>query len=188
MRVGLVVLALWGAGLASAKGEGAVTNLYSFTMKDIDGKNVSLADYRGKVLLLVNVASKCGFTGQYEGLESLYKRYKDRGLVILGFPANDFLWQEPGTDAEIKTFCSLKFGVTFPMFSKISVKGSDMHPLYQYLTAKETNPQFAGAISWNFNKFLVGRDGKILARFGSRTTPADKDLVEAVEKALATPP
>ena len=169
------------------KGEGAVTNLYSFTMKDIDGKSVSLADYKGKVLVLVNVASKCGFTGQYEGLESLYKRYHDRGLVILGFPANDFLWQEPGTDAEIKTFCSLKYGVTFPMFSKISVKGSDMHPLYQYLTDKETNPQFAGAISWNFNKFLVGRDGKILARFGSRTTPADKELVEAVEKALAAP-
>ena len=186
-RSGLIALALWGAGVVSAKGEGAVTNLYSFTMKDIDGKSVSLADYKGKVLVLVNVASKCGFTGQYEGLESLYKRYQDRGLVILGFPANDFLWQEPGTDAEIKTFCSLKYGVTFPMFSKISVKGSDIHPLYQYLTDKETNPQFAGAISWNFNKFLVGRDGKILARFGSRTTPADKELVEAVEKALAAP-
>lgn len=188
VRSGLVVLALWGTGVVSAKGEGAVTNLYSFTMQDIDGKSVSLADYKGKVLLVVNVASKCGFTGQYAGLETLYRRYRDRGLVILGFPANDFLRQEPGSDVEIKTFCTLKYGVTFPLFSKISVKGSGMHPLYQYLTAKETNPQFAGAISWNFNKFLVGRDGIILARFGSLTAPEDRKLGEAVEKALAPQP
>ena len=166
----------------------AAQSIYDFEALSITGKPAQLSSQRGKVMLIVNTASACGFTPQFAGLEKLWEDYKDRGLVILGFPANDFLWQEPGTDAEIKNFCSLKFGVTFPMFSKISVKGSDMHPLYQYLTAKETNPQFAGAISWNFNKFLVGRDGKILARFGSRTTPADKDLVEAIEKALATPP
>ncbi len=171
----------------STKGEGSVTNIYSFSMKDIDGKAVSLADYKGKVLLVVNVASKCGFTGQYAGLEALYKKYKDQGLVILGFPANDFLGQEPGADPEIKKFCTLTYGVTFPMFSKISVKGKACHPLYQFLISKETNPGFSGSISWNFNKFLIGRDGAILGRFGSRTKPDNKDLISAVEKALQAP-
>ena len=162
-----------------------MTTIYDFTMKTIEGQDVSLAQYKGKVLLIVNVASKCGFTGQYAGLESLYSLYKDRGLVILGFPANDFLSQEPGTDQEIRTFCTVRYGVTFPLFSKIHVKGSKCHPLYQHLTSQKTNPRFGGDISWNFNKFLIGRDGAILARFGSRTKPDDKDLVEAVEKALA---
>jgi glutathione peroxidase len=168
--------------------EAAMTNVYAFTMRDIDGKDVSLSSYRGKVLLIVNVASKCGFTGQYEGLEKLYKTYKDRGLVILGFPANDFLGQEPGTEGEIKSFCTLTYGVTFPMFAKIAVKGAQIHPLYAFLTSKETNPGFGGAITWNFNKFLVGRDGTVVGRFGSRTRPDDKDLVAAVERALAAQP
>ena len=165
-------------------GEAAMTNIYDFTMRDIDGKDVSLSAFKGKVLLIVNVASKCGFTGQYEGLEKLYTTYTNRGFVVLGFPANDFLGQEPGTEAEIKSFCTLTYGVTFPMFAKISVKGKDIHPLYAFLTSKETNPNFGGAISWNFNKFLIGRDGAIMGRFGSRTKPDDKELVAAVEQAL----
>lgn len=159
-------------------------SVYDFTMKDLDGKEVSLAQYEGKVLLLVNTASKCGFTPQYEGLEKLYKTYRDKGLVILGFPANNFLWQEPGTDGEIKQFCSIKFGVTFPMFSKISVKGKGQHPLYAFLTDEKANPGFGGAITWNFNKFLVGRDGKVMGRYGSKVEPESKELVDAVEKAL----
>lgn len=161
-----------------------MTNIYDFTMRDIDGKDVSLSAFQGKVLLIVNVASKCGFTGQYEGLEKLYKAHKDQGLVVLGFPSNDFLGQEPGTEAEIKRFCTLTYGVTFPMFAKIPVKGKDIHPLYAFLTSKETNPKFGGAISWNFNKFLIGRDGVIVGRFGSRTQPDDKELVEAADQAL----
>lgn len=163
---------------------GAPMSIYDFTMKEIDGREVKLGDYRGKVLLLVNVASRCGFTPQYAGLEKLYEKYRERGLVILGFPANNFLGQEPGSDPEIKAFCTTRYGVSFPMFSKISVKGADQHPLYQYLTGKATDPEFAGEISWNFNKFLAGRDGKIIGRFGSRTAPEDAELVKAVEGAL----
>jgi len=182
LTVGLTVG--WMATAVGTRGEVAVTNIYDFTMRDIDGKDVSLADFKGKVLLIVNVASKCGFTPQYAGLEKLYKTYADRGLVVLGFPANNFLGQEPGTEADIKQFCTLTYGVTFPMFSKISVKGEDIHPLYKFLTSKETNPEFGGAISWNFNKFLIGRDGRIVGRFGSRTKPDDQELIAAVEKAL----
>ena len=158
--------------------------IYDCTLPDIAGRPVNLGAFQGRVLLLVNVASRCGFTPQYAGLQQLYTRYQSRGLVVLGFPANNFLGQEPGTDAEIKTFCTTKYNVTFPLLAKLSVKGADQHPLYRFLTSKETNPDFAGAITWNFNKFLVGRDGKILARFGSRTAPDDKELVAAVEKAL----
>ena len=125
---------------------------------------------------------------EHSGLEKLYSTYTNRGFVVLGFPANDFLGQEPGTDAEIKSFCTLTYGVAFPMFAKISVKGKDIHPLYAFLTSKETNPNFGGAISWNFNKFLIGRDGAILGRFGSRTKPEDKDLVGAIECALKSTP
>ena len=157
-------------------------------MRDIDDSEVALSSYKGKVMLVVNVASKCGFTGQYEGLEKLYETYREQGLVVLGFPANDFLKQEPGTNEEIKQFCTLTYGVTFPMFAKIAVKGKDIHPLYAYLTSPVTNPGHSGAISWNFNKFLVGRDGAILARFGSRTKPGDKDLVAAIEAALVKAP
>jgi glutathione peroxidase len=167
-----------------SEGNQKVKSVHSFVVKSIDGKDVSLADHKGKVLLVVNVASKCGFTGQYEGLQELYETYKEQGFVILGFPANNFLGQEPGTNAEIRQFCTMNYGVTFPMFAKISVKGKDMHPLYAYLTSKETNPEFGGAISWNFNKFLVGRDGRIVARFGSRTRPEDRELVEAVKQAI----
>lgn len=167
------------------KEKAPVHSLYEFTMSDIDGKETSLGTYKGKVLLLVNTASRCGFTPQYEGLEKLYEQYKERGFVVLGFPANDFLGQEPGTNAEIKQFCSSKYAVTFPMFAKISVKGDRKAPLYKYLTEKQSNPQFAGEISWNFNKFLVGRDGAILNRFGSRTAPDDKELIAAIEAALA---
>jgi glutathione peroxidase len=153
-------------------------------MRDIDGKDTSLSAFKGKVLLVVNVASKCGFTGQYAGLQKLYETYKDRGLVVLGFPANNFGGQEPGTEAEIKGFCTATYGVTFPMFAKISVKGTGIHPLYTFLTSKESNPKFSGDISWNFNKFLIGRDGAIVGRFGSKTKPDDKELVAAVEEAL----
>jgi len=169
-------------------GKSVSQTVYDFAMKDIDGKEVSLALYKGKVLLIVNTASKCGFTGQYDGLEKLYKTYKDRGLVVLGFPANNFLWQEPGTDGEIKQFCSLKFGVTFPMFSKISVKGKSQDPLYAFLTDEKANPGFGGAITWNFNKFLVNRAGRVVGRFGSKVEPDSKELLQAVEKALAAAP
>lgn len=161
-----------------------MTTLYDFTMKDINGRETPLLEYQGKVVLVVNVASRCGFTPQYEGLEALYQKYKEKGFVVLGFPANNFLWQEPGTDADIKTFCSTKYNVTFPMFSKISVKGKEQHPLYKRLTSKETNPKFGGAISWNFNKFLIARDGSVIGRFGSRETPQSDAIVTAVETAL----
>ena len=194
--LGMVVAVMLGGcrGAASnaqdgltGEGNRAVKSIHDFVVKSIDGKDVALADYKGKVLLIVNVASKCGFTGQYEGLQELYKTYKERGFVTLGFPANNFLSQEPGTNAEIRRFCTLNYGVSFPMFAKVSVKGKDMHPLYAYLTSKETNPEFGGAISWNFNKFLVGRDGRIVARFGSRTKPEDRKLVQAVEQAIQSP-
>jgi len=156
-----------------------------FTMKDIDGKDVDLAKtYKGKVVLMVNVASKCGLTPQYEELEKLYEGYKARGLVILGFPANEFGAQEPGTEKEIKEFCTSKYKVTFPMFSKIVVKGEGIHPLYKFLTEKETDPAYAGVIQWNFTKFLVGRDGKLAARFEPKTTPSSKEVVAAIEAAL----
>lgn len=155
--------------------------IYSFVMQTIDGKEQPLAAYKGKTLLVVNVASRCGFTPQYKGLEALHRKYKDRGFVILGFPANNFMGQEPGTNEEIKQFCALHYGVTFPMFAKISVKGVDIHPLYKYLTESANPP---GAISWNFNKFLIGPDGRILARWGSRTTPDSKELVGTIEEVL----
>lgn len=158
--------------------------IYDFALKSIDGKEVNLAQYRGKALLLVNVASQCGYTPQYEGLQKLYSKYKDRGLVVLGFPANNFGAQEPGTDQEIKTFCSTRYNVTFPMFSKISVKGADQHPLFHYLTNATTNPKFPGEIKWNFNKFLVDKQGNIAARFDSKDTPESETVVGAIEKAL----
>ena len=159
----------------------AEQSVYDFTMKTIDGKEQPLSTYKGKTLLIVNVASKCGFTPQYKGLETLYEKYKDRGLVILGFPANDFGWQEPGTDTEIQKFCSTTYGVSFPMFSKISVKGAKIHPFYKYLTESS---QPAGDISWNFNKFLVDGSGRVVARWGSKTTPEDKELNEKIEESL----
>jgi glutathione peroxidase len=160
-------------------------SLYDFTMNDIEGKPVPLGEFEGKVALVVNVASKCGFTPQYKGLEELYSRYRDRGFVVLGFPANNFFFQEPGTDAEISQFCSLKYNVTFPMFSKISVKGRGMSPLYKWLTAQKTAPEGPGAITWNFNKFLVNRKGMVVSRFGSKTEPLSDPIIRAVETLLA---
>lgn len=154
-------------------------SVFEFTVEDIDGKKVSLETYKGKTLLFVNVASKCGYTGQYEDLQKLYDQYKGKGLVILGFPANNFLGQEPGTNAEIKQFCSKNYGVSFPMFAKISVKGDDIHPLYRYLTT-----QTKENVSWNFNKYLVNKEGKVVAHFGSKTAPLDDKLVQAIEKLL----
>jgi glutathione peroxidase len=151
-------------------------------MKTIDGSTVDLADYQGKVVLVVNVASRCGYTGQYAGMQKLYDDYKDRGFVILGFPANDFGAQEPGSDAQIAEFCSSKYGVTFPMFSKISVKGAGKAPLYAVLT-ESADPQ--GEVSWNFEKFLIGKDGAVVGRFKSGVAPADDKLVAAIEAELA---
>jgi len=157
----------------------AANSVHEFSMKSIDGKQTSLADYKGKVVLFVNVASQCGYTPQYSGLQSLYEKYQGKGLVVVGVPANDFGSQEPGSDAEIKTFCSRNYNVTFPMLSKVVVTGSGKVPLYEYLT------QTGGEVKWNFTKFLVGKDGKVRARFESGTRPDSKELSSAVEQALA---
>jgi len=157
------------------------TSVLSFTMKNIDGTEVPLSKYKGKVLLIVNVASQCGFTPQYKDLEALYEKYRDRGFEILGFPANNFGEQEPGTDPEIKQFCSSKYGVTFDMFSKISVMGSDQHPLYKFITS---DPTYGGDVKWNFQKYLVDRDGKLVGKFFSRVTPLSPELTGAVKAAL----
>jgi glutathione peroxidase len=168
-----------------AHASGLAKSIYNFKMKDIDGKDVKLKKYKGNVLLVVNTASKCGYTPQYEGLQAVFDKYKDKGFYILGFPANNFGEQEPGTAAEIKEFCTSKYKVTFPMFAKISVKGADQDPLYSYLTSKETNPAFAGDITWNFNKFLIDRDGKIVARFTSKDKPESEPVTQAIEKYIA---
>jgi glutathione peroxidase len=159
-------------------------SVYDFTLKSIDGQPVSLDRYHGKVLLLVNVASKCGYTPQYAGLESLYEKYKDRGLVIVGIPANNFAGQEPGTNEEIKKFCTNKYNVSFPMMSKVSVLGADETPLYIFLTDKSINPQIGGDIKWNFTKFLFDRSGKPVARFEPAVTPNSPQVVTAIESAL----
>ena len=156
-------------------------SIYDFTVQTIDGQSKSLADYKGKALLIVNTASRCGFTPQYKGLEALYQQYKDKGFEILAFPANNFLGQEPGSNEEIKKFCALKFNTTFPLFAKISVGGNDIHPLYAYLT-KESG--FNGSISWNFNKFLIDPSGKVIARFDSKVDPQSPKVVDALNQAL----
>lgn len=167
-------------------GAAAVTerSILDFTMKSIDDADVPLSTYRGKVLLLVNVASQCGNTPQYAGLQKLYDTYRARGFEVLGFPANDFLKQEPGTNAEIKEFCSTKYRVSFPMFSKISVKGDDQHPLYRFLTSEATNPKFSGSVKWNFQKYLVSRDGEVIAKFAPGTDPLSPEIISAIEAAL----
>jgi glutathione peroxidase len=164
----------------------AASSVHEFTMDAINGTPTPLASFKGKVMLVVNVASQCGYTYQYEGLQALYVKYKDQGLVVVGFPANNFGAQEPGSNAEIGAFCKSKFGVTFPMFSKISVKGSDKAPLYQFLTDKNANPKTGGEIPWNFTKYLVDRDGKVLARFDAPVEPESKELTSAIEAALKT--
>ena len=162
----------------------AASSVHEITLDSLTGTPTPLASFKGKVMLLVNVASQCGYTYQYEGLQALYVKYKDQGLVVAGFPANNFGAQEPGSNAEIGAFCKAKFGVTFPMFSKISVKGSDKAPLYQFLTDKNANPKTGGEIPWNFTKYLVDRDGKVLARFDAPVEPNAKELVSAIEAAL----
>ena len=162
----------------------AASSLYDFTMPSLNGAPTPLAGFKGKVVLVVNVASQCGYTPQYEGLQALYAKYKDQGFVIAGFPANNFGGQEPGTNEEIGAFCRSKYGVTFPMFSKISVKGGDKAPLYQFLTDKSANPKTGGEIQWNFTKFLVNREGKVIQRFEPAVEPQSKELVSAVESTL----
>jgi glutathione peroxidase len=162
----------------------AASSLYNFTLPSIDGKPMPLADFKGKVILMVNVASQCGYTPQYTALEAVYEKYKDKGFVIVGFPASDFGQQEPGTNQEIKTFCSRKYSVTFPLYAKVSVKGADQTPLYQYLT-KEADPAVAGEIKWNFTKFLVDRSGHVVQRFEPAVTPDSPQVVSAIEKLLA---
>ena len=162
----------------------AAQSIYSFTPAAIDGKPAPLSAWKGKVMLLVNVASKCGFTPQYKALESIYEEYKDKGLVIVGFPANNFGAQEPGTNQEIQTFCSRTYNVTFPMMSKISVKGDDQDALYKYLTSTSASSATAGDIKWNFTKFLVDRQGSVVARFEPAITPDPPNVRAAIEKAL----
>jgi glutathione peroxidase len=159
--------------------------VYDFTMKDIDGKDVSLSQYNGKVLLIVNVASLCGNTPQYKDIEALYEKYKSKGLVVLGFPANNFLSQEPGNNAEIKKFCTREYAVTFAMFSKISVKGKDIAPLYTYLTQKSENGVLDAPVKWNFQKFLISRKGTVLTSVAPSTSVNDTQVISAIEKALA---
>ncbi|HPO12320.1 MAG TPA: glutathione peroxidase [Candidatus Hydrogenedentes bacterium] len=171
--------------LAADKAESKKESALDFSVKDIDGRDVSLSTYKGKVAMIVNVASKCGNTPQYEQLEALHEKYSGKGLAILGFPANNFKSQEPGTNEEIKAFCTLKYNVKFDMFAKISVKGEDIAPLYHFLTATEHNGEFGGEIQWNFTKFLLNRKGEVVARFEPKTKPDDPEVIKAIEAALA---
>ena len=167
------------------KKEAAVPAALNFTVKSLDGKDVDLAKtYQGKVMLVVNVASQCGATPQYAPLQDLQKTFKDDGLVVLGFPCNQFGQQEPGSADEIQKFCTSKYNVTFDMFSKIDVNGEKAAPLYKFLTGAETNPKFAGKIGWNFEKFLIGRDGQVVARFKTGIEPDSDEVVAAIKKEL----
>ena len=157
-------------------------SVHDFKVKTIDGKEASLSDYKGKAVLIVNTASECGYTPQYAGLEALYEKYKSRGFTVLGFPSNDFGAQEPGTNAEIKKFCELRYKTTFPLFSKIPVKGPDADPLYKYLTGLPGKQ--GGPVTWNFNKFLVGPDGKVIEHFDSKVEPTSPELTGKLEQAL----
>lgn len=158
--------------------------VHDFTAATIDGNEKSLADFAGKTLLIVNVASQCGLTPQYKGLEELHRKYKGRGFAVLGFPCNQFAGQEPGTDEEIRTFCETRFNVTFPMFSKVDVNGEDRHPLYEFLTSQPTQPDGPGDIKWNFAKFLVDKHGAVVARFDPAVEPTSKELTGTIEEAL----
>jgi glutathione peroxidase len=183
----LVLLVVTTVGISQRAGlaEGSKTrSILDFTMKNIDGKDVPLSGFRGKVLLVVNVASECGYTPQYKGLEALFRKFKSRGFEILAFPANNFGGQEPGTNAEIKKFCKTTYDVSFNLFSKISVKGSDQHPLYAFITSTVTNPKFSGDVQWNFQKYLVDRSGSLIGKFPPATEPLSRELVTAIESAL----
>jgi glutathione peroxidase len=173
-----LVLAIAACATSALSGD-----LYDIPLKNIDGKDTSLKDYEGKVLLIVNVASRCGNTPQYTQLQELHEEFADEGLAVLGFPCNDFGKQEPGSNEEIKEFCSTRYRVTFPMFDKIVVKGSDKHPLYEELSGEDS--PFPGDVKWNFGKFLVGRDGTIVGRFSPRTKPDASEVTDAIEEALA---
>lgn len=155
--------------------------IYNYKVKGIDGKEINLADYKGKKVMIVNVASKCGFTPQYEQLQAIYEKYKDKDFVILGFPSNDFLRQEPGTNEEIQTFCSVNYGVTFPMMEKIKVKGKEKEPLYEFLTTKNLNEHSDNKVKWNFQKYLIGTDGKLEHVFYSRTKPDSEEIIKWIE-------
>jgi len=174
---GVIVMMVVASAYAAPK------SIYDFTLPLLNGKDAPLAEYKGKVVLVVNVASRCGFTPQYTALESIYEKYKDQGFVIIGFPANNFGGQEPGTNDEIAKFCTGKYNVTFPVYGKISVKGDDQHPLYAYLT-KDANPTVAGDIKWNFTKFLVDRQGNVVQRFESPVTPDSPEITGAIEAQL----
>ena len=178
MKTLTLLAALLLAPLASTRAD----TVYDVKLKDIDGKDTTLAAYKGKLLLIVNVASKCGFTKQYTGLEALYQKYRAQGVVVLGMPCNQFGGQEPGSAEEIKQFCSSKYHVTFPLFAKIDVNGDQRHPLYSVLAGKDS--PFPGDINWNFTKFLVAKDGKILKRFESAVTPESPEMATAIEAAL----
>jgi glutathione peroxidase len=184
MKLALLVLALVAVALALPGMAADAQGPLDFKVKSIDQQPVDLNQYKGDVLLVVNVASKCGLTPQYKQLEAVYTRYKDKGFKVLGFPANEFLGQEPGSDQEIAQFCSSKYQVDFPMFSKVVVRGEGIAPLYRYLTSRETNPDFAGDITWNFEKFLIGRNGKVVKRFAPKVKPDAPEVVEAIEAEL----
>jgi glutathione peroxidase len=179
-----VVLAFFAGAQSKPAGSAKVPAALNFTMDSIDGKPVDLSKYQGQVVLMVNVASECGYTPQYEGLEALHKKYAAKGLRILGFPSNDFGQQEPGTNSEIAQFCKKNYGVEFDMFSKIVVRGQGQAPLYKYLTG---HPKFPGQVDWNFEKFLIGRNGEVAGRFKSAVEPDSTELVGAIESALAKP-
>jgi glutathione peroxidase len=186
IMVTLAVLAALAAALAGAQTRvgGKVPDVLNFTVDNITGQPVNLSKYQGKVVLMVNTASECGYTYQYEGLQKLHKKYATQGLTILGFPSNDFGQQEPGSNAEIQQFCKSNYGVEFDMFSKVRVLGRSKIPLFEYLTSSSTNPKFAGEIKWNFEKFLIARDGQIIGRFPSAVEPESKEVTRAIESAL----
>jgi glutathione peroxidase len=176
-------LIIGAAAVADEKGK--VPAVLNFKMKSLEGKEVDLSKYQGKVVVFVNVASRCGYTPQYQALQALHEKYADKGLAVLGFPANDFGKQEPGTDAQIAEFCAKNFGVKFDMFSKVVVKGNGQCELYKFLTSKDTNPKFAGDIGWNFEKFVVGRNGTVVARFKSAVSPDSEPFIKVIEEELA---
>jgi glutathione peroxidase len=179
----LVVLFLAVVFTASIVGAQPATSLYELEAISLDKEEVSLSSYKGKVALVVNTASRCGFTSQYQGLEAIYKEYKDRGFVVLGFPSNDYLSQEPGTDEEIKKFCKLNYDVSFPMFSKAPVSGAEKQPVYKFLT-EQSNEEFRGDPGWNFVKFLISKEGQVIGRFASRVKPESEEMRQAIETAL----
>jgi glutathione peroxidase len=183
--IALSILLIATLSFAQTKTGGKVPDVLNFTMKSLAGQPVNLSKYQGKVVLIVNVASECGFTYQYEGLQALHKKYAAQGLTILGFPSNDFGAQEPGSDADIQQFCKSNYGVEFDMFSKVTVLGGNKVPLFQHLTSNSSNPKFSGEISWNFEKFLIARDGQIIGRYKSPVEPQSRELTGAIEAALA---